>query len=270
MARDFSHWRASRHVIERRHHRGAEQVGYGVNASLSRPIWQGAFSANLTLQQTTYNSAVFYDPPDAARFPSSQKIRSAELGANWDSNSGRWKSIWWRLQRLERDENFNASISSDLNQTFNSDQRHQREHSARAPRAISIPGLMIEGGWKVRTTPWMAIPASYPTSAPVHCRAPIPRSTRSAAKCLPRRRGVSLRTGRWKPARASNSPPSRRKSIPARSFNFLKPRLLLSWSLAPGSQIRLAPSAWWASSISTISSRPAIFPAMASAAAISG
>ena len=71
-------------LIDGAHRRGAEKVGYGLNASLSRPIWQGAFAANLTLQQTTYNSSVFYDAPGAADFPASLKVRSAEMGANWD------------------------------------------------------------------------------------------------------------------------------------------------------------------------------------------
>ena len=100
-------------MIDGAHRRGAEQVGYGLNASLSRPIWQGAFNANLTLQQTTYNSSVFYDPPGRGRtFPSSQKVRSAELGANWDRTFGAVELNLVALQRLERDQNFNASISA--------------------------------------------------------------------------------------------------------------------------------------------------------------
>jgi hypothetical protein len=56
-------------VVDGAHRRGAEKAGYGLNASLSRPVLEGDFSANLTLQEWTYNSAIFYDAPDAENFP---------------------------------------------------------------------------------------------------------------------------------------------------------------------------------------------------------
>ena len=107
-------------VIDASHHRGAEKAGYGFNASLSRPLLEGAFSANLTLQQTTFNSSVFFDAPSAARFPDNHKVRSAEAGANWDRTFGAVELTLVGLQRLERNEYFNASISSGSTQVFNS------------------------------------------------------------------------------------------------------------------------------------------------------
>ena len=207
-------------VIDASHHRGAEKAGYGLNASLSRPIWQGAFTANLTLQQTTYNSAVFYDPPDAASFPYNHRIRSAELGANWDRFFGPMELTLVGLQRLQRDAYYNASISSGVNQTFTSVSDTSKSILRGTVRYVPVQTLTLEGDAKAPTTRWTATPASFPTTRVSPCRRPIPRSTRNAAKPTSRPVGVSRPTGRWKRERDSNSPPFRPRAFRHAIFPF--------------------------------------------------
>ena len=87
------------------------------------------------MQETTYNSAVFYDAPGAADFPSSLKTRSAELGGNWDRHFGAAEFNLVALQRLERDVNDNASITpAARTKTFRSGERHAAKASC-APRS---------------------------------------------------------------------------------------------------------------------------------------
>ncbi len=226
-------------VISGAHRRGAEQVGYGVNGSLSRPIWQGAFSANLTLKQTSYNSAVFYDAPDAADFPSSQKVRSAELGANWDRTFGGVEINLVALQRLERDENSNASTSSGLNQTFNSVGDTSESILRATARYVASPALMIEGALEGAFNSLDGHSSFISNGTPVSLPGANPK--------VNEKRGEVFAQATWHFAPDWAVEAGTRfefstigaQGIPARSFNFLKPRLLLSWSLAPGSQIRL-------------------------------
>ena len=208
-------------VIDASHHRGAEKAGYGLNASLSRPIWQGAFTANLTLQQTTYNSAVFYDPPDAASFPynhrDTQRRTGRQLGPLFRTGGtdpggiaeAAAERIFQRLHFQRRPSDFHVG------------QRHQRIHPARHGALYPVPDPDARRRFRRRLQrAATAIPASFPTTRPSPCRRPIPRSMRNAAKPISRPVGVLRPTGRWKRARDSNSPPFRPRAFRRAIFPF--------------------------------------------------
>ena len=62
-------------VIDGSHRRGAEKVGWGLNGSWVQPLLAGNLSTNLVLQESSYHSAVFYDAPGQADFPSGEKAQ---------------------------------------------------------------------------------------------------------------------------------------------------------------------------------------------------
>jgi outer membrane receptor protein involved in Fe transport len=226
-------------IIDASHHRGAEKAGYGLNASLSRPVLQGAFTANLTLQQTTFNSAVFYDAPAAASFPSSHKIRSAEIGANWDRSFGPVEVTLVGLQRLERNAYFNASISSGVNQTFTSVSDTSESILRSTVRYIPSQTLTLEGGLEgaynlldghssfISSGARVALPAGDPKVNEKRGEANIQASWRVAPDW-------SLEAG----TRFEFSTISA-QGVPAREFSFIKPRLLLSWAPITNMQLRV-------------------------------
>ncbi len=221
------------------HRRGAEQVGYAVNASLSRPVLQGAFAANLTLQQTIYNSAVFYDAPNAADFPANSKVRSAEMGANWDRNFGAVKLSLVALQRLERDQNFNASIASGSNQVFNSVSDTAESILRGTVRYVSSQTLMIQGGIEGAYNSLNGSSSFISNGVAVAVPAANPK--------VNEKRGEASLLASWHLAPDWALEAGARfefstivaQGVPARDLNFLKPRLLISWSPIPGGQIRV-------------------------------
>jgi len=225
-------------VIDASHHRGAEKAGYGLNASLSRPVLEGAFTANLTLQQTTFNSSVFYDAPSAASFPYSHRIRSAEAGANWDRYFGPVELTLVGLQRLERNAYFNAALSSGSTQVFNSVSDTSESILRGTLRYIPSQILTFESGLEgdyntldghssfISNGTAIALPAANPKVNEKRGEANIQVSWKFAPDW-------SLEAG----TRFEFSTISAR-GIPSRDFSFIKPRVLLSWAPVPDMQLR--------------------------------
>ena len=226
-------------VIDAAHHRGAEKAGYGLNASLARPLLQGAFAANLTLQQTTYNSAVFYDAPSAANFPFSHKIRSAEAGANWDRTFGALELTLVGLQRLERNEYFNASISSGSTQVFNSVSDTSESILRGTLRYIPSQTLTLESGLEADYNTLDGHSSFISNGASIALPAADPK--------VNEKRGEANIQASWKFAPDWSLEAGTRfefsaiaaHGLPSRDFSFVKPRLLLSWAPMPNMQLRV-------------------------------
>ena len=226
-------------VTDGAHRRGAEQVGYSLNAALSRPVWRGNFAANLTLEKTTYNSATYYDPPGAMDFPSSHKVRSAEFGANWDRIFGKTELNLVALQRLQRDQKFNASIASGADQIFNSVSDTGESILRATVRYVHSKALRIESGLEGAYNFLNGTSSFLSNGAPV--------ALPGANPTVNEKRGEASLQASWQIAPDWSLDTGVRyefstigaQGIASRSFNFLKPRLLLSWSPAPGHQFRL-------------------------------
>ncbi|MGH6827943.1 MAG: TonB-dependent receptor plug domain-containing protein, partial [Rhizomicrobium sp.] len=227
-----------RKVIDGSHRRGAEKAGYGLNGSLSRPLAQGSFGANLTLEETTYDSRVFYDAPGAADFPQSKKVRDAELGANWDRQFGAIELNLVGLQRFERDRNFNASIGSGVDQVFAAVSDTAESILRLTLRSVRSPALMIESGFE----------GAY-NLLDGHSRF----LSGGAAILLPganpqvnEKRGEAFAQATWRmDANWSLEAGARLEysalaaaSVPTRHFAYFKPRLLLSWDPNDSSEFR--------------------------------
>ena len=225
-------------VIDASHHRGAEKVGYGLNASLSRPVLEGAFSANLTLQQTNFNSSVFYDAPSAASFPYSHKIRSAEAGANWDRYFGPVELTLVGLQRLERNEYFNAAISSGVDQTFTSVSDTSESILRGTVRYIPSPSLTLESGLEADYNTLDGHASFISSGASIALPAANPK--------VNEKRGEASLLASWKFAPDWSLEAGTRfefstisaQGIPSRDFSFIKPRILFSWAPLPNMQLR--------------------------------
>jgi len=226
-------------VIDGSHRRGAEKVGWGLNGSWVQPLLEGNLSTNLVLQETTYNSAVFYDAPGAAHFPSSEKLRNAELGGNWDRHFGAIELNLVALQRLQRDQNDNASIAPGQDQNFYSVADSGESILRGTLRYLWSANLMLEGGMEgaynflngnssfVSNGASIVLPGANPEVNEKRGEAFVQSSWKIAPDW-------SLQAG----ARVEYSTILAR-GIPSRSFTFLKPRALLSWQATDASQFRL-------------------------------
>ncbi|HEY2836722.1 MAG TPA: TonB-dependent receptor [Rhizomicrobium sp.] len=225
--------------IDADHRRGAEQVGYGLNASLSRPVFAGDFTANLALQQTTFNSSVFYDEPGAMNFPSSHKARSAELGVNWDRNFGQTEVSLVGLERLQRDQRSAAAISSGLSQSFFSVSDTSESILRATARYTVSPDLMLESGLEgayntldghsnfISNGAAVALPGANP-----NVNEKRGEVSAKASWHLDPQWSIEAGTRFEFSTIAAHG-------LPSRSFSFLKPRLLVTWSPLPDHQVRL-------------------------------
>lgn len=226
-------------TIDAAHRRGAEKVGYSLNASLSRPVWRGDLSTNLTLEKTTYNSATYYDPPGAINFPSSHKVRSGEFGANWDRIFGKTELNLVALQRLERDQKYNASIAPGSDDVFRSVSDTGESILRATVRYVRSKALRIETGLEADYN-FLNGRSSFLTNG-------TPNILPGANPKVYEKRGEASLQVSWQIAPDWSLDAGARyefstigaRGVPSRSFEFLKPRLLLSWSPAPGNQFRI-------------------------------
>ena len=226
-------------IVDAAHRRGIEKVGWGLNGALTRSLFGGDFGANLTVQQTIYNSAIVYDPPDAADFPSSAKVKSAEMGANWDRTFGAVELNLVALERLERDQNFNASIASGSNQTFRSVSDLGETILRGTARWVKSQALMIESGLEGAYNTLNGNSSFISNGTAVTLPGANPK--------VNEKRGEVFAQATWRPFADWQVQAGSRfefstigaEGIPSRSFDFLKPRLLLSWAPFGDTQVRL-------------------------------
>ena len=226
-------------VIDGSHRRGAEKVGYGLNGTWVQPLLDGNLSTNLVAQETTYNSAVFTDAPGEADFPSSLKTRSAELGGTWDRHFGAAELSVVGLQRLERDQNDNASITPGSDQVFTSVSDSGESILRATLRYLWSPNLMLESGIEGAYN-FLNGNSSFVSNGAL---IPLP----GANPVVNEKRGEAFVQSSWKIAPNWSLEAGARveystilaQDIPSRSFTFLKPRALLSWQATDASQFRV-------------------------------
>lgn len=226
-------------TLDNAHRRGIEKVGWAANGSLTRPLFSGNFGANVTLQQTIYNSAIIYDPPNGQNFPANAKTRSLEIGANWDRQFDGLELNLVALQRLERDQNFNAAINQAGTLTFHSVSDTSESIWRGSLRWVRSQTLMVEGGLEGAYNTLEGRSDFLSNGAPVVLPGANP-------KVNEKRGETSLQTT-WKPLPEWQVESGVRfefstigaEGVPSRSFDFLKPRLLVSWSPDARTQLRL-------------------------------
>ena len=226
-------------VLDGSHRRGAEKVGWGLNGSWEQPLLEGNLVTDLILQQTTYNSAVFYDAPGEADFPSSEKLRNAELGGHWDRHFGQVELNLVALQRLQRDQNDNASLTPGQDQLFHSIADSGESILRATLKYLWSPELMLEGGMEGAYN-FLNGHSNFVANGTL---VPLP----GANPVVNEKRGEAFVQSSWKIAPDWSLEAGARveystilaQNILSRSFTFFKPRLLLSWSPTEASQFRL-------------------------------
>ncbi|HWF64283.1 MAG TPA: TonB-dependent receptor [Rhizomicrobium sp.] len=225
-------------VINGSHRRGTEKVGYGLNGSWVQPLLEGNLSTNLVLQETSYHQAVIYDAPGQADFPALEKLRNAELGGHWDRQFGAAELNIVAIQRLQRDQNDNAAITPGEDQFFHSVSDTGESILRGTLRYLWSPDLMLEGGLEGAYN-FLDGSSSYINNGAV---VPLPGSNPTVNE----KRGEAFLQSSWKIAPGWSLEAGARvehstiaaKGVPSRSFTFLKPRLLVSWSPSEASQFR--------------------------------
>lgn len=225
-------------VIDGSHRRGAEKVGWGLNGSWVQPLLAGNLSTNLILQETIYNSAVFYDAPGQADYPANEKLRNAELGGNWDRHFGDVELNLVALQRLQRDQNDNAAITPGSDQVFHSVADSGESILRATARYLWSPSLMLESGLEGAYNFLNGVSTYLSNGAPVV----LP----GANPAVNEKRGEAFAQTSWKISPEWSLEAGARveystilaHDVPSRSFTFFKPRMLLSWSPSDASQFR--------------------------------
>jgi hypothetical protein len=225
-------------VIDGSHRRGAEKVGWGLNGSGGQPLFDGTLSATLVLQETIYNSAVIYDAPGQADFPANEKLRNAELGGNWDRHFGATELNLVMLQRLQRDQNDNASITPGQDQLFHSVADSGESILRTTLRYLWSADLMLEGGVEGDYN-FLNGASSYVSNG-------TPILLPGANPSVNEKRGEAFLQSSWKISPEWSLEAGVRgefsaiaaRGVPSRSFTFLKPRVLVSWSPTEASQFR--------------------------------
>jgi outer membrane receptor protein involved in Fe transport len=161
------------------------------------------------------------------------------LGANWDRSFGPVELNLVALQRLERDENYNASISAGSSQVFHSVGDTAESILRGTVRYVDSKTLMLEGGLEGAYNSLTGTSSFLSNGASISLPGANPK--------VNEKRGEAHLQVNWRfdpdwlleaGAKFEYSTIGA-QGIPSRSFNFLKPRLLLSWSPIENGQIRV-------------------------------
>ncbi len=218
---------------------GPERQGWGVNGQAGWPLLSGLFGINLTARSTARNETVVYDAPRAANYLDSEKIRAAEFGSHWDGDVGPFEVNLVGLERLTRQVSYEPSTDWTGTALFDSLRDTGEPILRSAVRYHASPALTFESG----------LEGAYNsldghTSNVVNG---VPQTIVGADAHVHELRGEALAQASWNissdwsleaGSHAEFSTIVARGVVP-RSFAFLKPRLLASWSPGQGQQFRL-------------------------------
>ena len=154
--------------------------------------------------------------PGRPTFPPAEELRNAELGGQLGPafGAGRTQSSW-RCKGCSATRTTTPRSRRGAGPTLPFGQRHRRKHPARhAALYLRSPALMLEGGLEGAYNFLNGHSSFVSNGAPIVLPGANPRSMKSAARPLCSPAGRSRPTGRWKPARGWNIPPSRHKAFP--------------------------------------------------------
>ena len=218
---------------------GPDRMGWALNGSATWPLFGGSFGVNLTMRTSAHNEGLFYAAPMAATYLDDEKVRAGELGLHWDGNAGPLELNLVGLERLNRQVSYEPSSDWTGTSLFNS-LRDTDESILRATARYHVsPDLTVEGGAEgayntldghTSDTVNNVLQNIVGADAQVH----EARSEVFAQASWTISPDWSLEAG----SRAEFSTITA-NGVSPRSFEFLKPRLLLSWSPWDGQQFRL-------------------------------
>ena len=218
---------------------GPDRMGWGLNGQASWPLFSGTFGINLTARSTAHNETLIYAAPKAANYLDSEKTRAAESGLHWDGDAGPFKLNLVGIQRLTRQVSFEPSTDGSGTSLFNSVRDTGESILRSALRYRASSELTFETG----------LEGAYNsldghTSDVVNG---VPQTIVGADAHVHELRGELLAQASWNVSpewsleAGSHAEFSTivARGVSPRSFAFLKPRLLVSWSPWQGQQFRL-------------------------------
>jgi hypothetical protein len=218
---------------------GPDRMGWSLNGAATWPLLGGSFGVNLTMRSSAHNETLYYAAPMAATYLDSEKVRAGELGLHWDGDIGPLEVNLVGLERLNRNVSYEPSSDWTGVSLFDS-LRDTDETILRATARYHVsPDLTIESGAEGAYNT-----LDGHTSDVVNA---VPQSIVGADAQVHEIRSEIFAQGSWTispdwsleaGSRAEFSTITANGVLP-RSFAFLKPRLLLSWSPWDGQQFRL-------------------------------
>lgn len=219
--------------------RGTDNMGWGVNASAVLPMLGGTFGANLTLNNSIFNSAVSFDPPEQARYFDSEKSQPLEIGAHWDGSWGAAEINLLGLERLNRQQSLNTSNTPSGIESFT---------AIRDTGESIVHGSMLYH-WSNTLTLESGLDGAYNflNGVSSDVQNGVVRPVTGAIARVHETRGEAFTQASWKISDDWSLEAGLHGEysgiaaigVPARDFAFLKPRLLLSWSPWADNQFRL-------------------------------
>lgn len=233
---------ASGKTIRNNAHDTGRGAGSSFNGAVTFPLFGGQFKTNLTLRDSPFRSSLVYKSPGFLQIIiDDSDSRRAELGLHWNGHVGGPTLEALALQRLGHATEVNASDDPTLAQKFFSS-NNTGESIARATlRYEMFDGLTIEGGGEGAFNFLDGHTAFISNGVPV--------ALPSADVRVEERRGEVFTDATWKISNAFTFEAGTRYEFSTisesgdttkkRSFSFLKPRAVLSWTPDKNTQVRL-------------------------------
>ncbi|MBW8869558.1 MAG: TonB-dependent receptor, partial [Acidobacteriales bacterium] len=223
------------------HSRGILQLGYNAHGAVTAPLWGGSWDNNLTLQSYDYSSGISYTGGGGSRFDSITRVHKAEFGSHWLGELGAVKLESLLLQRLGEEADFNTSRQASGSAIFAA-RKHTGESIGRITARYAVsPALNLEAGGEGAYN-FLGGRSSFDSNGTAIA---LPNANISVNE----KRAEGFVNASWVPlpglsleggARLEYSQISATgDSSRSRDFLYLKPRLLLAWSPADKTQIRL-------------------------------
>lgn len=227
-----------------RENRRAIGYGWGLTGGASLPLWDGSFKANLTYQDTPFRSDLTFTHPGFVEDVISRAgSQNGELGLHWEKTVSNFDIETLALQRLGRSTNFNVdAVNAPADdERFLSVNKTSESIVRGTVRYHATPLLTFQGGAEGAYNYLDGKSTFTLNGTPI----PLP----SANAVVDEKRGEIFGQMTWKVtpeftleggARFEYSMISEDSDTKqSRSFFYPKPRLLLSWSPDPNTQLRL-------------------------------
>jgi hypothetical protein len=223
------------------HSYGIEALGWSGHGAVTAPLLGGDWNNNLTLQTLDNSQGIAYSGGGGSRYDSTTRQRNGEFGSHWQGPVGAVTLETLVLQRLGNERDFNTSATPTGSDIFTSTYDTGESIGRVTARWPILPQLNLEGGGEAAYN-FLDGHTAY--------------SSNGAAVALPNanirvteKRGELFAQGTWTinpqftleaGARAETSTISESGDTNlSRSFFYVKPRALLTWSPDPDDQLRL-------------------------------
>ena len=214
----------------------------GLHGAVNLPLGGGAFNANSSAQMSDFNNGTFYDDPGAPQnFASTSHNLNGEFGASYELDLGSAVLDLELLQRLGRSVSNQSLDDNGASQRFSS-LRATGESITRFTLRYPLTGkLSLEGGAEAAYNflngrslftqggVLVAVPSS-------HVSVNEQRGETFGQLSWQIADGLSLDTGLHAEYSIISEQGDTNRS---RSFFYLKPRALMTWSINPNSQLRM-------------------------------